>query len=315
MWQQTIKTGLKVGLSTTWSLGKIIFPVTMIVAFLQHTPILPWVIELITPFMGVLGLSGDAAIPLVLGNFLNIYAAIGAIFTMELTVKEVFIIAVMLSFSHALIIESSVAVKVGVKLWIAVGVRLALAFISAVVINLVWKGGEQIAQYGLVSQQEETVTGLAGITLDALQKAGLGVFQLAVIVIPLMLVIQVLKDLKWLDTISRWMAPLIRKLGIQENTSTTLAAGLLFGLTFGAGVMIQAIKEDGVSKKDITLAFIFLITCHAVVEDTLIFIPLGIPILPLLLVRVFMAILITMVVAALWNRAELAKRKEATYEY
>lgn len=315
MWQQTIKTGLKVGLSTTWSLGKIIFPVTMIVAFLQHTPILPWVIELITPFMGVLGLSGDAAIPLVLGNFLNIYAAIGAIFTMELTVKEVFIIAVMLSFSHALIIESSVAVKVGVKLWIAVGVRLALAFISAVVINLVWKGGEQIAQYGLVSQQEETVTGLAGITLDALQKAGLGVFQLAVIVIPLMLVIQVLKDLKWLDTFSRWMAPLIRKLGMQENTSTTLAAGLLFGLTFGAGVMIQAIKEDGVSKKDITLAFIFLITCHAVVEDTLIFIPLGIPILPLLLVRVFMAILITMVVAALWNRAELAKRKEATYEY
>lgn len=315
MWQQTLKTGLKVGLNTTWSLGKIIFPVTMIVAFLQHTPVLPWVIELITPLMGVMGLSGDAAIPLVLGNFLNIYAAIGAIFTMELTVKEVFIIAVMLSFSHALILESSVAVKVGVKLWIAVGVRLALALISAVVINLVWKGGEQIAQYGLVSQQEETVSGLVGITLDALQKAGLGVLQLAVIVIPLMIVIQVLKDLKWLDTFSRWMAPLIRKLGMQENTSTTLAAGLLFGLTFGAGVMIQAIKEDGVSKKDTTLAFIFLITCHAVVEDTLIFIPLGIPILPLLLIRIFMAVLITMVVAGLWNRAELAKRKEATYDY
>ena len=50
--------------------------------------------------MSIFGLSGDAAIPLVLGNFLNLYAAIGAILTLDLTVKEVFIIAVMLSFSH-----------------------------------------------------------------------------------------------------------------------------------------------------------------------------------------------------------------------
>ena len=99
----TIKRGLMVGLKVTWTLGKIIFPITFIIAFLQHTPVLPWIIEKIAPFMSIFGLSGDAAIPLVLGNFLNLYAAIGSILTLDLTVKEVFIIAVMLSFSHYLV--------------------------------------------------------------------------------------------------------------------------------------------------------------------------------------------------------------------
>ena len=61
---------------------------------------LAWIIELIAPIMGIFGLSGEAAIPLVLGNGLNLYAGIAGILSLELTVKEVFIIAVMLSFSH-----------------------------------------------------------------------------------------------------------------------------------------------------------------------------------------------------------------------
>ncbi|MBN6885340.1 nucleoside recognition domain-containing protein [Cytobacillus horneckiae] len=313
MMLHSVKEGLKVGLKTTWTLGKIIFPVTLIVALLQHTPILPWVIDLIAPLMSIFGLSGDAAIPLVLGNFLNVYAGIGAILTLELTVKEVFILAVMLSFSHNLLIESSVAIKVGVKLWIVLAVRIGLAVISGIIINLVWRGGSEVAQYGLVGASEEVLTGWVPILVNAVEKAALGIFQLAVIVIPLMVVVQILKDRKWLAVFSKWMAPLTRKLGMRENTSTTLAAGLLFGLAFGAGVMIQAVKEDGVSKKDVTLAFIFLVACHAVVEDTLIFIPLGIPVLPLLIIRVVVAVILTMVVAFIWKKLDASPRKEATY--
>ncbi|MFS0864020.1 nucleoside recognition domain-containing protein [Fredinandcohnia sp. 179-A 10B2 NHS] len=310
---ETIKRGLVVGLKTTWTLGKVIFPVTLIVALLQHTPALDWVIKWISPIMGWFGLSGDAAIPLVLGNFLNLYAGIGAILTLDLTVKEVFILAVMLSFSHNMIIESTVAAKVGIKIWIIVLVRLGLAFFSAFVINLVWQGGSELAKYGLVSASDEQVSGLGSILFAGIEKASLGILQLAVIVIPLMIVIQILKELKWLDVFSKWMSPVTKVLGMRENTSTTLAAGILFGLAFGAGVMIQAVKEDNVSKKDLTLAFIFLVACHAVVEDTLIFIPLGIPVLPLLIIRLVTATLLTMVVAFIWRRVEHNSRKEAVY--
>ena len=308
----TLKRGLFVGLHTTWTLGKIIFPITLIVTIVQYTPVLDWVIKWITPLMGWLGLSGNAAIPLVLGNFLNLYAGIGAILTLDLTVKEVFIIAVMLSFSHNLLIESSVAAKVGVKLWIMITVRIGLAIFSAFFINIFWNGGKEFAQYGLISKTEE-VSGWFAIIVDGIEKASLGIVQLALIVIPLMVGIQFLKDLKWLNTFSKWMSPLTKMLGMKENTSTTLAAGLLFGLAYGAGVMIQAAKEDQVGKKDLTLAFIFLVACHAVIEDTLIFIPLGIPVLPLLLVRLVVAIILTIIIAFIWKRIE-QNRKEATYD-
>lgn len=309
---QTFKTGLLSGLKTTWTLGKIIFPVTLIVAILQYTPVLPWIIQLISPLMGIFGLSGDAAIPLVLGNFLNLYAGIAGILSVELTVKEVFTIAVMLSFAHNLLIESSVAVKVGVKVWIMILVRVGLAFISAMIINLVWHGGQQTAHYGMIAPQEQQLSGILEIGLHALEKAALGVYQLAIIVIPLMVGIQLLKDLKVLQWFSKIMSPFTRMLGMRENTSTTLAAGLLFGLAYGAGVMIQAVKEDGVSKKDITLAFIFLVGCHAVVEDTLIFVPLGIPVLPLLLIRLVTAILLTVIIGFIWNRRVVAKNKSSS---
>jgi hypothetical protein len=310
----SLKKGSLVGLQTVWTLGKIIFPVTLIITILQFTPVLPWVIDAVTPLMAVLGLSGDAAIPLVLGNFLNLYAAIGAILTLDLTVKEVFIIAVMLSFSHNLFIESGVALKVGVKLWVILLVRLGLAFISAITINLVWQGGSEIAKYGMIPVQQAQPSGWFAIILEGIEKAGMGIFQTAIIVIPLMIAIQILKDLKWLDVFSRWISPFTRMLGMKENTSMTLAAGLLIGLAMGAGVMLQAVKEDGVSKKDATIAFIFLVACHAVVEDTLIFIPLGIPVLPLLIIRIIIAILLTITVAFIWNRVGIAKRKEAVYE-
>lgn len=313
----SLKKGFQVGIKTTWTLGKIIFPVTLIVALLQYSPVLPWVMEKIAPMMKLFGLSGDAAIPLVLGNFLNLYAAIGAILTLDFTVKEVFILAVMLSFSHNLIVESGVALKVGVKLWIVLVTRLGLAFTSAIVINLVWQGGSETARYGLIqAQTDEHVSGIGAILLAAIEKAGLGILQLALIVIPLMIAIQVLKDLQWLKKFSQGMSPITKSLGMNENTSTTMAAGLLFGLAYGAGVVIQAVEEDGVSKKDITLAFLFLMSCHAVVEDTLIFIPLGIPVWPLFLIRLGVAIALTLVVGLIWKRSGIMSRKgaETTYE-
>ncbi len=311
--KQTIIKGLMTGLKTTWTLGKVIFSVTLIVTILQFTPVLPWIIQLISPIMGIFGLSGNAAIPLVLGNVLNLYAAIGAILSLDLTVKEVFILAMMLSFSHNLFIESTVALKVGVKIWIVLAVRLGLAFLAGVVINFIWHGGSELAQYGMVPAVESQPETWSAIFLLGVEKASFGVLQLAIIVIPLMIMIQMAKDLKWLDSFSRAMAPVTRFLGMKENTSMTLASGLLFGLAMGSAVMIQAVEEDGVSRKDVTIAFIFLVACHAVIEDTLIFIPLGIPVLPLFFIRIVTAVMLTLIIARLWERSENVRRKEATY--
>jgi hypothetical protein len=301
----TLKQGLLTGLQTTWQLSKIIFPITLIVTILGYTPIMDWLIRILSPLMGYIGLSGQAAIPLVLGNILNLYAAIGAMLTMDLTVKEVFILAIMLSFSHNLIVESVVVKQVGVKIWVTVVVRVGLALFSAWMIHLFWDGGGERAQYGYIpSINQEAAPGWGTVFYLGIESAVIGIAQLAVIVIPVMVFIQIMKDLKWLKVFSKWMSPLTRLLGIRENTSTTLASGIVFGIAYGAGVMIQAVKEDGVRKKDIYLVVIFLSACHAVIEDTLLFAPLGIPIWPLLLIRIVAAIVLTIIVAVVWNRMQ-----------
>ncbi|UOQ94355.1 nucleoside recognition domain-containing protein [Halobacillus shinanisalinarum] len=309
-----LERGLKKGLQLTWTLGKVIFPVTLIVTILQFTPILPWVIGKLEPLMGWLGLSGEAAVPLVLGNFLNLYAGIAAIISFDFTVKEVLILAIMLSFSHNLLIESTVAKRVGVSWWFVAGVRLSLAFVSAFLINTFWKGGQEQAVYGFAPEQQATPEGWTEIIIHGIQTAMMGIVQLALIVIPLMIFMQYLRERGWLDRFSEWVAPATRFLGMERNTSMTLVAGLTIGLAYGAGLMIQAVEEDGVSRKDMYLAILFLVSCHAVVEDTLIFIPLGIPVWPLLLIRLLTAIVLTASVGLVLNRLQ-RERKETSNEH
>lgn len=305
--------GIRQGLSVAWTLCKIVFPVTIVVTILQYTPVLPWFINLLAPVMKLIGLPGEAAMPLVLGNVLNLYAGIGAIVSFEFTVKEVFIMAIMLSFSHNLFIESSLASRVGVNWFIISGIRLILAFISAFIINLTWHGGSDIAQYGFMSQPDVVLTSWGAIVFHGFKTALIASIQLSLIVIPLMIIMQYLRELGWMNKLSNLISPFTRMLGMKSNTSFTLVTGLTIGLAFGAGVMIQAVQEDGVSRKDMMLALIFLVTCHAVVEDTVIFIPLGISVWPLLVIRLVTAIILTIIVAAVWNWVE--RRKGMTYEH
>jgi hypothetical protein len=306
--------GGKKGLDLTWTLGKVIFPVTLIVTILQFTPVLPWVMGKLEPVMRLIGLNGEAAVPLVVGNFLNLYAGIAAIISFEFTVKEVFILAIMLSFSHNLLIESTVAKQVGVSWWFVAGVRLSLAFLSAVLINIFWKGGSEVAKYGLAPEKTAEPNGWLEIIWQGLETALIGIFQLALIVIPLMMFMQYLRERGWLDLFTKWVAPFTKFLGMKRNTSMTLVAGLTIGLAYGAGLMIQAVEEDGVSKKDMYLAILFLVSCHAVVEDTLVFIPLGIPVWPLLAIRLMTAVLLTAAVGFIWNKLQ-HERKDTSNEH
>lgn len=296
------RKGCETGIRTAWALGKVLFPVTFIVAVLQHTPVIDWTVLLFEPVMGWIGLPGDAAIPLALGNLLNLYAAIGAVLTMEFTVKEVFILAVMLSFSHNLLVEGALCKKIGVSLLAVSAMRLFMAFSSAALIHLVWSGGDQPARYGLVAPDQAEVSGFLPIVWKALQTAVTGTLQFSVVVFLLMIMIQALNDWGVLDIVSRKLSSSMNVLGIPERGAVTMAAGLLFGLAFGAGVIIEQAREQAFSKRDLYVMLLFLSGCHAVVEDTLLFVPLGIPIWALLLLRVVVAVILTVVVARIWRR-------------
>ena len=119
--------GWRLGLDTTWMLVKITLPVYVAVSLLGATPALGWVARACEPLMGLFGLPGEAAMVLVVGNALNLYAAIGAMKALSLTHAQVTILALMLSFSHNLFVETALCRKLGLSIPLVVGVRLLLA--------------------------------------------------------------------------------------------------------------------------------------------------------------------------------------------
>lgn len=137
MIKDSIENGLKKGLSTTWTLTKIVVPVYFFVTFLKYTPILNWISSFFAPIMKIVGLPGEASIVLVLGNTVNLYAGVGAMAGLNLDAKEITILAVMLSFSHSLFMETAVAKKTGMNVKVLLALRFSLAIVSGIVLNLV----------------------------------------------------------------------------------------------------------------------------------------------------------------------------------
>ncbi|HZX20812.1 MAG TPA: nucleoside recognition domain-containing protein [Clostridia bacterium] len=115
--------------------------------------------------------------------------------------------------------------------------------------------------------------------IDVLKEAIVGSFEsiyiVAIIVLPLMVILQIAKDYRFLDKISGFFKFLTRFLGMSEDSTLPLLVGIIFGIVYGAGVIIQSSKEGNLSKKDMFLISVFLVVCHAIIEDTLIFVAVG----------------------------------------
>lgn len=133
-----IKRGLWNGIKTLWILSKVLVPVYFIITVLSKTPILGMISKLFEPLMFLFGLPGEAAIVLVLGNTLNLYAAIGAMVSIAFSVKQLTILAVMLSFSHSLIVETAIFRRLRISGWRIVLLRMSLGILSGIILNVFW---------------------------------------------------------------------------------------------------------------------------------------------------------------------------------
>ncbi|MCX8014637.1 MAG: nucleoside recognition protein, partial [candidate division WOR-3 bacterium] len=84
-----IFSALKRTVNTFLDLIKIILPVYTLVYILSITPLLKMFGELLKPAMKLFGLPGESALAIILGNFINLYAAIGVIPQLQLSPKQI----------------------------------------------------------------------------------------------------------------------------------------------------------------------------------------------------------------------------------
>lgn len=127
------------------------------------------------------------------------------------------------------------------------------------------------------------------------------VFTMGTIIIPLMVVMELLKEFNILNIISEKMEPVSNFFGMSNKAIFPLMIGLFFGLSYGAGVIIESAEEGNLAKKDLYILMIFLIACHAVVEDTLLFVVVGANLWLLLGVRLGVATVMALIASKFLN--------------
>ncbi|MBU7006114.1 nucleoside recognition domain-containing protein [Phosphitispora fastidiosa] len=136
----TIKNGLRKGLITTWELALVMVPVYLIVTLLGETPVMDWISRAAQPLMGMMGLPGEAAGALVIGNFINQYAAIGAMAAIPMSAREVTVLSLVLLICHNILVETAVSKKTGIKVRSLVLVRVLGGLAAGIILNLAWPG-------------------------------------------------------------------------------------------------------------------------------------------------------------------------------
>ena len=153
--------------------------------------------------------------------------------------------------------------------------------------------------------------------LAFLEEGALGslssVFNMAKIVIPLMIVMELLKDLKVLEKVANFLNPVAKFFGISKESTFPLVVGLIFGLAYGAGVIIDSINQNDLPKKDLYVVVIFLIACHAVFEDTLLFVAIGANGILLLSLRLGAAIVSALLASKVINKMEMKEKDVSNF--
>ncbi|GFR36648.1 nucleoside recognition domain-containing protein [Thermobrachium celere] len=148
--------------------------------------------------------------------------------------------------------------------------------------------------------------------IKILKEAFLGsmssILTVAKIVIPLMIIIEIIKELNLLDKICGIFKPLTKMLKLSETTILPLFSGLFFGIVYGAGLIIDAAEEGNISKKDMYLVIVFLGACHAIVEDTLVFVQIGANGWVIFFVRLISAFILTYIFSIIFDKSNTAKR-------
>ncbi|MDF2678363.1 MAG: nucleoside recognition domain protein [Bacillota bacterium] len=137
------------------------------------------------------------------------------------------------------------------------------------------------------------------LILDIFISLLLFIWDMAKIIIPIMIIIEVFKDIKLIDKISKLLKPFTKFFNIHENSSISLVIGIVFGLLIGAGTIINSAKQYNLDKRSIFLICMFLSLCHAVIEDTLIFAAVGANLYMVLGSRILAAVLTTFVLSKL----------------
>jgi hypothetical protein len=278
----------------------IVAPVYTVVTVLKYTPVIRVFAEFMAPLMKHFGLPGEAALAVILGNIVNLYAGLGAVTALKITTAQLTVLSLMLLLSHSQILETAVFFQIRAKWWLFWFIRLVLSFAAGVGLSrLIVKAGPagagDAARLAQMAQMHYVGVGPAlGNWARGLADTGV---KMLLVLVAIFVLLELARRYGVMEKILRAIGALTRFIGLKPEAGMPWLAGNVFGIVFGAGVVIESVREGQLDSKQVTLVATFLALCHGLFEDTAIFMVLGANMFWILVPRIVLAVAVTWVLS------------------
>ncbi|MCX7757395.1 MAG: nucleoside recognition protein [candidate division WOR-3 bacterium] len=132
-----------------------------------------------------------------------------------------------------------------------------------------------------------------------------GIFNLSsktfIILFLVFILLEIVKKLGLIDRADRTIGKLIKWLGLKSNSAAPLLTGIVLGIIYGAGIIDDLIKEQNISPRQVFLIAVFLGICHALFEDTGLFLAIGANLFWITIPRIVVAIFVTYLASKIYN--------------
>ena len=284
-----LRLALPRSLSICLWLLKVMLPISLAVRVLQYVGVIDWLASYLSPVFSYIGLSGDSAFVFLTSIFLPLYPTIAVMTTLTLTLREATILAVMCLVSHNLPVECSVAHKTGSRFGEIVAFRIAMSFVAAVVLN--WLLPQSDAPFSFLASATAEVTSWGMLLTQWLTSSLSLIVTIVLIVTALMVLQRVLEEFGWMHRIAHSLSPLMRLFGLPSGCSLLWLTGNVVGMAYGAAIMIDEVEEGRLTREEANLVNHHLGVSHSLLEDTMLFVAMGISFWWICLTRLVLAMI------------------------
>ncbi|HYH02359.1 MAG TPA: nucleoside recognition domain-containing protein [Bacillota bacterium] len=287
--QNILWTGLREGIQASWSIIKIMVPISFGVALIKYFGIVNELSRVLSPLCCFLGLRGEAILALISGYLINCYSAIAVMATLALSAKEVTILATMLLLCHTLPIEMGVQKKAGGAFGVILLTRLFSSLMAGFVLNLIIPGNTGFTNIQPVGNTAVPSESFIQAIFSCL-KENTVIFKIIVINISIAVFYRLLKRYRILEKLSNGFKPVMLILGLPKDMVFLWSVTNVLGLIYGASLLIEAKKNNNLAEVDLKRLNLSLATCHALVQETANFLAIGASLPFLLIPRIVIAI-------------------------
>jgi spore maturation protein SpmB len=287
-WRVDYLAGLRKGLRSFFWICRIVLPVSLGISLIQWLGWLDQIDFLLNPLMGLMNLPSEAALPIITGMFINIYAAIALIAVIPFSTEQATLIAIFSLIAHNLIAEGIIQHKSGLNFILTTMIRVVLASLTVRLVSLFLGDTSQsiLASSNFIS--EIPFTGfLKNWTLSTLYL----LLKILGLILFIMVFLEISRSLGWLDRAIRALKPLVRIMGISENTAVMWLTANIFGLLYGGAVILEEARKGTLKPDELKRLHISIGINHSIIEDPILFILLGLNAFWLWVPRLIVAIL------------------------